>query len=82
MGSSTYIEVTGVIHGKTITLDEGTFFPDGCPVIVRLTLSKEEAMRQLMLPGPDLTPEEVTELEEHLSEMRGRPVELPPSESR
>lgn len=77
-----YLELKGVIHGKTITLDEATFLPDGCPVIVHLSLTREEALRQLALPGPDLTAEEVAELEEVLSEMRGRPVKLPPPEQR
>lgn len=76
------LELKGVIHGKTITLEEATFLPDGCPVIVHLTLSREEALRQLMLPGPDLTAEEVADLEEVLSEMRGRPIKLPPPEVR
>lgn len=76
------IEVTGVIHGKTITLDEATFLPDGCPVIVHLTLSQEEAMRQLLLPVPDVTAEELAELEEILSEFHGRPIQLPPREER
>ncbi|HWG47117.1 MAG TPA: hypothetical protein VN688_30415 [Gemmataceae bacterium] len=77
-----YLELKGVLHGKTITLDEATFLPDGCPVIVRLTLSKEEALRQLALPCPDLTPEEVADLEECLSEFHERPIKLPPPENR
>lgn len=79
---ATYLELTGVLHGKTITLNEATFLPDGCPVIVRLTLSREEAMRQLSLPGPDLTAEELAELEEVLSEFHERPIKLPPPEQR
>jgi hypothetical protein len=73
---ATFIEITGVLHGKTITLDEATFLSDGCPVIVRISLSKEEAMRQLLAPCPDLTPEELAELEEALSEFHERPVKL------
>lgn len=76
------LERKGVIHGKTIALEEATFLPDGCPVIVHLTLSREEALRQLAHPGPDLTAEEVAELEELLTEMRGHPIKLPPSEIR
>lgn len=76
------LELKGVIHGKTITLEEATFLPDGCSVIVHLTLGREEAMRLLMLPKPDLTAEEVAELEETLSELRGRPIKLPPPEVR
>lgn len=76
------LELKGVIHGKTITLDEATFLPDGCPVIVHLSLSREEALRQLRHPGPDLTAEELAELEEILSASRGRPIKLPPPEAR
>jgi hypothetical protein len=79
---ATFLELTGVIHGKTITLDEATFLPDGCPVIVRLTLSREESLRQLSLPGTDLTAEELAELEESLSEFHERPIKLPPREDR
>lgn len=73
------LELKGVIHGKTIALEEATFLPDGCSVIVHLTLSREEAMRLLMLPKPDLTAEELTDLEESLSEFHDRPLQLPPS---
>ncbi len=76
-----YIEVMGVIHGKTITLDEATFLPDGCPVVVHLSLTREEALRQLALPCEPMTPEELADMEETLSEFHGRPVDLPPSET-
>jgi hypothetical protein len=75
------IRVTGVIHGKTIILDEATFLADGCPVVVHITMTREEALRQLAIPGPDMTPEEVAELEEILSEVHERPIKLPPSEA-
>lgn len=71
------LELKGVIHGKTITLDEATFLPDGCPVIVHLTLSREEALRQLMLPLPPMSPEELADLEESLSEFHNRRMQLP-----
>jgi hypothetical protein len=46
------LRLTGVIHGTTITLDEGTtFVADGTRVILHLTLDREEALRQLALPG-------------------------------
>jgi hypothetical protein len=77
-----YLELKGVLHGKTITLEEATFLPDGCPVIVHLSLTPEEALRQLSIPGPDLTPEEVADLEECMSEFHERPIKLPPSENR
>jgi hypothetical protein len=75
------LRLTGVIHGKTITLDEGTtFVADGTPVIVHLTLGPEVARRLLAQPREGMTPEEVADLEEVLSELRGRPVKLPPSQ--
>ena len=75
------LRLTGVIHGKTITLDEGTtFVADGTPVVVHLTLEPEVARRLLAKPREDMTPEEVADLEEVLSELRGRPVKLPPSQ--
>ncbi len=77
------IRLTGVIHGKTITLDEGTtFVADGTPVIVHLTLDPEVAQRLLSQPREDLTPEEVADLEEVLSEFHECPIKLPPSEKR
>lgn len=74
------LELKGVIHGKTITLDEATFLPDGCPVIVHLTLSREEALHQLAFPCDPMTPEQATDLEESLSEFHERPIQLPPSD--
>lgn len=74
------LELKGVIHGKTIALEEETFLPDGCPVIVHLTLSREEALRQLMLPCEPMSPEELADLEESLSEFHDRPIQLPPSD--
>lgn len=73
------LRLTGVIHGKTITLDEGTtFVADGTPVIIHLTLDPEVARRLLAQPREDMTAEEVADLQEVLSELRGRPVKLPP----
>ncbi|HZY84201.1 MAG TPA: hypothetical protein VFE78_05190 [Gemmataceae bacterium] len=77
------LRLTGVIHGKTITLDEGTtFVADGTPVIIHLTLDPEEARRRLLQPREDMTPEEVADLEECLSEFHERPIKLPPPEPR
>lgn len=75
------LELKGVIHGKTITLEEATFLPDGCPVIVHLTLSRDEALRQLTLPCKPMTPEELADLDESLSEFHDRPIQLPPSDA-
>lgn len=71
------IELTGVLHGKTITLDKGTFLPDGCRVIVHLHLTEEEGMRILNMPCEPMTEDELKDLEDTLSELRGRPLRLP-----
>jgi hypothetical protein len=79
------LRLTGVIHGKTITLDEGTtFVADGTRVIVHLTLDPEEARQALLARAPqeDMTPEELADLEELLSEFHGHPIKLPPPEPR
>jgi hypothetical protein len=75
------LELKGVIHGKTIMLDEATFLPDGCPVIVHLMLSREGAMRQLALTPEPMTPKELADLEESLTEFHDRPIQLPPSDA-
>ena len=74
------IVLSGVIHGKTITLDEESFLPDGYRVTLHLVLEREEAARLAVGSWSDLTEEEVAELEGHLSEMSGRPVKLAPPE--
>lgn len=76
-----FLELKGVIHGKTITLEEATFLPDGCPVMVYLTLSREEALRLLMFPCEPMAPEELSDREETLSEFHDRPIQLPPSDA-
>ena len=43
------IVLSGVIRGKTITLDEATFLPEGCRVTVHLSLPPEEARRRLTI---------------------------------
>jgi hypothetical protein len=75
------LELTGVIHGKTITLDEATFLPDGYRVKLHLILDAEEGLRLAVGSWKDMTTEEVDELEEILSESRGRPVKLPKPET-
>ncbi len=71
------IELEGVIQGKVITLDEETFLPDGYRVKLHLVLEPDEAFRLAVGCGADMTPEEVADLQAHLSECRGRPVKLP-----
>jgi hypothetical protein len=71
------IELTGVIHGNTITLDEKTFLPDGYLVTLHLILQPQEAIRLSAGAWADMTPEEVADFEQTLSEFLGRPFKMP-----
>lgn len=70
------IVLKGVIHGKTITLEEETFLPAGYPVTLQLVFTPEEALRVTAGAWADMTPEQVADLEEILSASRGRRVVL------
>jgi hypothetical protein len=74
------IELTGVIHGKTITLDEETCVPDGRRITLHLILTWEEAFEFSFGAWKDLTPEETAELEQSISEFTGEPFEIPEDE--
>jgi hypothetical protein len=71
------IELTGVINGTTITLDERTFLPDGYRVKLHLILEPEEGLRLALAAGKEIPPEDWAEFEEFLSENRGRPIKIP-----
>jgi hypothetical protein len=70
------IELTGVVQGQTILLDERSFLPDGYRVKLHLVLEPAEALDLACGSWRDLTEEQMDDLERHLSEMRGRPVEV------
>jgi hypothetical protein len=71
----------GVIHGKTITLDEESFLPDGYRVTMHLILEPEEALRLSYGSWADMTPEEIADFEQTMSEFEGRPFKMPGTES-
>jgi hypothetical protein len=71
------IVVRGAVKGKTVELDELTCLPDGCRVTVHLLMDPEEAERIGFGAWADMTPEEVAEYEQIVSEFMGRPVKLP-----
>jgi hypothetical protein len=71
------IVLKGVIHGKTITLDEESFLPDGYPVTLHLILEPEEALRLSAGAWADMTPEQVAEFERSMSELEGEPFKMP-----
>jgi hypothetical protein len=67
----------GVIHGKTITLDEESFLPDGYRVTLHLIVEPDEALRLAAGGWADMTPEEVADFEQTLSEFQGSPFKMP-----
>jgi len=71
------IVLKGVIHGNTITLDERTFLPDGYPVTLHLILEPGEGIRLAAGAWADMTPEQETEFEQLMSDLRGRPIKMP-----
>ncbi|OAI45258.1 hypothetical protein AYO44_12990 [Planctomycetaceae bacterium SCGC AG-212-F19] len=66
----------GVIHGKTITLDEKSFLPDGYRVTMHLIVEPDEALRLAAGGWADMTPEEVADFEATTSEFDGRPFKM------
>jgi hypothetical protein len=54
-----------------------TFLPDGYRVTLHVILEPEEAFRLAISGWADMTPEQIADLEQTLSEFRGRPVKLP-----
>jgi hypothetical protein len=71
------IELTGVIHGRTITLDEDTILPDGYRVKLHLILSPGEGLMLSCGSWADMTPEEIADFEQFLEEETGEPFEMP-----
>jgi hypothetical protein len=71
------IVLKGVIHGKTITLDESSFLPDGHRVTLHLVLEPDEALRLSFGGWADMTPEEIADFEQTMSEFAGRPIKMP-----
>jgi hypothetical protein len=67
----------GIIHGKTITLDEESFLPDGYRVTLHLILEPDEAIRLAAGGWADMTPAEVADFEQTMSEFQGRPFKMP-----
>jgi hypothetical protein len=70
------IVVEGIVNGNTITLDEKTFLPDGYRVTLHVILEKEEAARLAVGSWANMSKEEEAELQEILSDLHGRPVDI------
>jgi hypothetical protein len=71
------IVLKGIIKGDTIELPGRIGLPDGYQVTLHLILTPEEAMELSFGAWKDMTPEEVAEYEQILSEIEGQPVQLP-----
>jgi len=73
----TPLVLKGVVHGKTLTLDEKTFLPDGYRVTLDLILTPEEAWHLLTVARlPEWSPEDIANYEEIMTELEGRPVKV------
>lgn len=71
------IVLKGVVHGKTITLDDETFLPDGYRVTLHVILEPGEGIELSAGAWADMTPEQVADFEETMSELSGEPFHLP-----
>jgi hypothetical protein len=67
----------GTVRGKTLELEEETGLPDGLVVRVAIRMKREDALRLSCGAWADMTPEEEADLEETLSQLRGRPMNIP-----
>jgi len=71
------IELKGVIQGKTITLDEESFLPDGYCVTLHLVLKPGEVFELVSRAGAHMTPEEIADIEQTMSDAMGYPFKVP-----
>ena len=72
-----YLVLKGTVRGKTIELEEATDLPDGLEIIVAIRLKPGDGIRLSAGSWADMSPEEKADLEQFLSESRGRPIKLP-----
>ncbi len=71
------IVLTGVVHGKTIALDEETCLPDGYRATLHLILKPGEGIEIAFGAWADMTPEQIADFEDTISSLRGRPIRMP-----
>jgi hypothetical protein len=71
------IELKGVIHGRTITLDESPGLPEGYRVTLHLVLEPGEGLRLSFGGWSDMTPEQIKSFEEYMTELDGEPYQMP-----
>jgi hypothetical protein len=71
------VVLKGVSHGTTITLDEKSFMPDGYRVTLHLILEPGEGLRLAAGGWADMTPEEIADFEQAMTEFDGEPFKMP-----
>jgi hypothetical protein len=71
------VVLTGVVNGKTIELDEKSFLPDGYRVTLHVILEPDEALRFAAGSWSDMTPEEIADCEQVISDFQGHPFTMP-----
>jgi hypothetical protein len=71
------IILKGVIHGRTITLDLDPGLPDGYAITLQLVLEPGEGLRLAAGGWADMTPEEIADYEQWITESSGEPFEMP-----
>ena len=72
-----YLVRKGTVRGKSIELEKETDLPDGLEVIVAIRLKPGDGIRLSAGAWADMTPEQEAELEDTLSQLRGRPMNIP-----
>jgi hypothetical protein len=71
------IVLKGVIHGKTITLDEEAYLPDGYRVTLHLILEPGEGLRLSFGALADMTEDQAADFDQLMAELDGLPVQRP-----
>lgn len=77
ISTTDYLVLKGTVRGKTIELEEPTDLPDGLEITVAIPLKPGDGVRLTAGSWADMTPEQKAELEDFLSQSRGRPIKLP-----
>lgn len=71
------IVMTGVIDGKTITLDDETWLPKGYRITMHLILQPTEALELTAGAWSALTAEDIADYEQFMSKEDGIPCKVP-----
>ncbi|HVS39789.1 MAG TPA: hypothetical protein VMS17_29800 [Gemmataceae bacterium] len=71
------IIIKGVVNGKTIMLDDDPGLPQGFRATLHLILEPEKALQLSAGAWADMTPKQIAEFEELMTELDGRPFQVP-----